>query len=95
MNYNKDYLNDFKNDNLINIKLFEFNKDGSLKNDIRTKNQNTDFFKKNDQILRSSERINDTVNNFEIDDWLGVYNYKMYLLKNVDFHLKKLYQLDC
>ena len=94
MNYNKDYLNDFKNDNLINIKLFEFNKDGSLKNDIRTKNQNTDFFKKNDQILRSSERINDTVNNFEIDDWLGVYNYKMYLLKNVDFHLKKLYQLE-
>ena len=94
MNYNKDYLNDFKNDNLINIKLFEFNKDGSLKNDIRTKNQNTDFFKKNDQILRSSEKINDTVNNFEIDDWLGVYNYKMYLLKNVDFHLKKLYQLE-
>ena len=94
MNYNKDYLNDFKNDNLINIKLFEFNKDGSLKNDIRTKNQNTDFFKKNDQILRSSERIDDTVNNFEIDDWLGAYNYKMYLLKNVDFHLKKLYQLE-
>ena len=94
MNYNKDYLNEFKNDNLINIKLFEFNKDGSLKNDIRTKNQNTDFFKKNDQILTSSERIGDTVNNFEIDDWLGAYNYKMYLLKNVDFHLKKLYQLE-
>ena len=94
MNYNKDYLNDFENSDLINNKLFEFNKDGSLKNDIRTKNQNTDFFKKNDQILRSSERINDTVNNFEIDDWLGVYNYKMYLLKNVDFHLKKLYQLE-
>ena len=93
MNYNKDYLNDFKNDNLINIKLFEFNKDGSLKMTLEQKIK-TPIFLKNDQILRSSERINDTVNNFEIDDWLGVYNYKMYLLKNVDFHLKKLYQLE-
>ena len=94
MNYNKDYLNDFENSDLINNKLFEFNKDGSLKNDIRTKNQNIDFFKKNDQILRSAERIDDTVNNFDFNDWLGVYNYKMYLLKNMDFHLKKLYQLE-
>ena len=70
MNYNKDYLNDFKNDDLINNKLFEFNKDGSLKNDLRTKNQNTEFFRKNDQILRSSESIDDTVNNFELNDWL-------------------------
>ena len=94
MNYNKDYLNDFENSDLINNKLFEFNKDGSLKNDIRTKNQNINFFKKNDQILRSAERIDDTVNNFDFNDWLGVYNYKMYLLKNMDFHLKKLYQLE-
>ncbi len=94
MNYNKDYLNDFENSDLINNKLFEFNKDGSLKNDIRTKNQNIDFFKKNDQILRSAKRIDDTVNNFDFNDWLGVYNYKMYLLKNMDFHLKKLYQLE-
>lgn len=94
MNYNKDYLNDFKNDDLINNKLFEFNKDGSLKNDLRTKNQNTEFFRKNDQILRSSESIDDTVNNFELNDWLEVYTYKMYLLKNMDFHLKQLYQLE-
>ena len=94
MNYNKDYLNDFENNDLINKKLFEFNKDGSLKNDLRTKNQNTDFFKKNDQVLRSAKNIDDTVNNFELEDWLGVHNYKMYLLKNVDFHLKKLYQLE-
>ena len=94
MNYNKDYFNDFKNNDLINKKLFEFNKDGSLKNDLRTKNQNTDFFKKNNQVLSSAKNIDDTVNNFEFEDWLGLYNYKMYLLKNVDFHLKKLYQLE-
>ena len=94
MNYNKDYLNDFENSDLINNKLFEFNKDGSLKNDIRTKNQNIDFFKKNDQVLSSAKNIDDTVNNFDFNDWLGVYNYKMYLLKNMDFHLKKLYQLE-
>ena len=50
----------------------------------------TDFFKKNDQVLSSAKNIDDTVNNFEFENWLGFYNYKMYLLKNIDFHLKKL-----
>ena len=45
MNYNKDYLNDFENNDLINKNFLNLIKT-ALKKRFKNKNQNTDFFKK-------------------------------------------------